>query len=73
MKVSKNRWRGARIDDLNELVILAKCRESVVISKGNVHFVRPAAFVIQWPLAMILNNKIYHCLDWDPNEVDRNK
>ncbi len=66
MKVSKNRWRGSRIDDINELVMLAKDKQSVVILQGKEHIVRPAAWIIHWPLAMILNQHIYHCLDYDP-------
>jgi hypothetical protein len=66
MKVSKNRWRGSKIEDLNELIQLAQDKQSIVIGMGNIHFVRPAAWVIQWPLQMILNRSVYHALDFDP-------
>ena len=61
-KVSKNICKGGRIDDLNELVKLAKARKSVVVISGCGTYVRPAAFMIHWPLAMILRHSIYYAI-----------
>jgi len=63
MQVSKNIWRGGLITDLNELPKLAEQRKSVVLTLGGkVNFVRPAAFILQWSLAMVLNHKIYYAV-----------
>lgn len=67
MKVSKNMRRGALITDLNELVQLAQDRQSVVIFAGGSHYIRPAAFILNWQLSMVLRMKIYHALK-DDNE-----
>lgn len=62
MKVSKNIRRGSLIEDLNELVQLAQDGCAVVVYMGGSHFVRPAAFMLNWPLSVILRTKIYHAL-----------
>lgn len=69
MKVSKNRWKGSEITDLNELVVLAECKESVVLKLGGYHIVRPAAFILNWPIAMVLRHKIFHSLDYEPKSI----
>lgn len=66
MKVSKNKYRGALIEDLNELVSLAMDKESVVVFVGGSHVVRPAAFIINWQLSTIIKLKIYHAIDHPP-------
>lgn len=66
MRVTKNRWRGSIIVDLNELVYLAIDKQSVIVYVGGAHRVLPASFVINWSLQMILNMKIYHALDYAP-------
>lgn len=61
--VSKNMKRGAQITDLNELVQLAEDKCSVVIYMNRYTFyVRPAAFILNWQLCMILRVRIYNCL-----------
>ncbi len=62
MRVSKNIRRGSLIDDFNELVQLAEDRCAVVVYMGGSHFVRPAAFMLNWSVAQILRTKIYHAL-----------
>jgi hypothetical protein len=62
MQITKNIIRGSLIEDLNELVQLAKYKESVVAYMGGSYFVRPAAFMLNWPLSTILRTKIYHAL-----------
>jgi len=60
MQITKNIFRGGKITDLNEIKRLATERKSIVVGAGYGYFVRPAAFILQWPLAMILRYSIYY-------------
>lgn len=60
MQITKNVWKGGEITDLNELVELSRQKKSVVLRTGDFFSVRPAAFIIQWSIAMIINHKIYY-------------
>lgn len=63
MKISKNIHLGGIIEDLNELVRLAKDKKSVVVYyTPNLCSIRPAAFIIQWSIAMIINHKIHYAI-----------
>jgi hypothetical protein len=72
MKVSKNISRGEEITDLREIKRLALNRESVVMSRGQFHWVRPAAFILGWPLNEILNTKLFYSIKENgPNKTDK--
>lgn len=60
MKVSKNIYRGGLITDINEIQRLALEKKSVVLRLGAQHLVRPAAFILGWPLFMILKADLYY-------------
>lgn len=62
MKVSKNIERGEPITSLDFLMTLARERKSVVVYVGGNHFVRAAAFIVNWPLSMIVRMKFYHAV-----------
>lgn len=65
MKVSKNISRGEQIKDLSELYSLACKKRSVVFQRGTFHWVRPAAFLLFWPLAELLKGKVYYAVKED--------
>lgn len=72
-KISNNVWLGGLIIDLNELPRLANEKKSVVISRGmaGAYIIRPAAFIVQWSIAMIMNQKIYYAIhDRDIAQVE---
>jgi hypothetical protein len=62
MNVTKNIETGDRITSLDYLMSLARERKSVVVYVGGAHFVRPAAFVVNWPLSMIVRMRFYHAV-----------
>lgn len=64
MKVSKNISKGSQITSIDYLVTLAKERKSVVLEHGSGfwHSIRPAAFIINWPLITITRFKIFHAV-----------
>lgn len=54
--------RDGRITDFNELFELAAKKKPVIWVTGyrvNRDFVRPAAFFLQWSLAMLKNTRLY--------------
>lgn len=55
IKVSKNLYRGDRIDDVRELLKLAEEKKSVAFQLGMTQrwVVRPAACIAQWSLTML--------------------
>lgn len=62
MKVTKNIEKGDRITSLDYLMTLAREKKSVVVYVGGDHFVRPAAFVVNWPLSMVCRMHFYHAV-----------
>ncbi len=62
MKITENIERGERITSLDFLMTLARQRKSVVVYVGGGHFVRPAAFIVNWSLAMVDRMKFYHAI-----------
>jgi hypothetical protein len=63
MRVSKNISRGKEIVDLNEIPRLALEKRSVVVGMNKyTHYVRPAAFMLMWPLNQILKIKLYYAV-----------
>jgi hypothetical protein len=61
-KVSKNIQKGDEIIDYKVIKSLALNRESIVLTNGKVTFVKPAAFILGWPLSLILNFKFYYSI-----------
>lgn len=54
--------RDGRITDFNDLFELAGAKKSVIWVTGfrvRKDFVRPAAFFLQWSLAMLKNTELY--------------
>jgi hypothetical protein len=62
-KISKNCYLGEEITDMRQLVDLSKERKSIAFNLGTHTFIRPAAFVIHWSVAMISRFKIYHVIN----------
>lgn len=62
MRVSKNIHKGGRITDLNELVKMANEKKSVVVMLGHTHFIRPAAFMLNWTVAQILRTQLFYAI-----------
>jgi hypothetical protein len=55
---------GGEIKDLRELVKLAEEKQSVFFHLGGkILCNRPAAFLIQWSLAKLINHTFYYCID----------
>lgn len=63
MKVSKNIWKGAEITNLAELQKLAVDGKSVVVKTKFYTYVKPAAFMINWPLCRLLNLTFFHAIN----------
>lgn len=60
MKVSKNIKQGSEIKDLKILLELALKAQSVVVKTNHGWFyVRPAAWIVNWPLREILKCTFY--------------
>lgn len=62
MRVSKNIERGERITSLDFLMTLAREKKSVVVYVGGQLFVRPAGFVVNWPLSLVARMNFYHAV-----------
>lgn len=62
MRISKNYLRGERVVDLRVLLYMAQQKESVCVRIGTHHFIRPAAFMINWSLAMLLKAEMYYII-----------
>lgn len=62
MQVTKNIRKGDPITSLDFLMVLAREKKSVVVDCGGWHFVRPAAFMVNRPLSMVVRTKIYHAI-----------
>ncbi len=65
--VSKNISKGGEIG-YDKLIELYQQRKSVVLVNKGSHsfaFVRPAAFIINWPLIQILRYKIHYAIHDD--------
>lgn len=61
--MSKNIIKGERIDDLKELNWLACNRRSVVVVHGGRElYVRPAAFLVGWPLKTLLKFEFHYAI-----------
>jgi hypothetical protein len=60
MRISKNISLGGKITDLNEIQRLASERKSLIVRMGGSYFVRPAAFIIGWPMNLILRTELYY-------------
>lgn len=71
MRVSKNIEKGKEITDLRVLLHLAKERRSVVVTRVHT-YVRPAAWVISWPLREILNYRFYYAVKDTKNNAPQN-
>jgi hypothetical protein len=70
MKVTKNISRGDRITSLDFLMTLAKEKKSVVVFVGGNHFVRPAAFLANWSMSLLVRLHIFHAVKIvDTNEA----
>jgi hypothetical protein len=60
MQVSKNISKGSEIKDLRTIKSLAEQGKSIVVQTMNGwHYVRPAAWVLNWSLVEILKSKFY--------------
>lgn len=62
MKISKTISRGGEITSLDYLLTLARAKRAVVVQHGNWYWIRPAAFIVNWPLTTILRYKFYHAV-----------
>jgi hypothetical protein len=61
--MSSNIAKGGRIEDLSELLWLAENKKSVVVQYGEKHlYVRPAAFLIGWPLKTLSRYSFYYAV-----------
>lgn len=71
LKISKNRYRGAKIRDLREIAELVKERRAVIISYPGWRSVtiKPAAWIInqqgRWINSMIENEILYYCIKYE--------
>lgn len=57
-RVSRNYVTDGRVENFEELLFLADNKKSVAYQMGYTRktwFVRPAAFMVQWPLAQLRN------------------
>lgn len=61
---TKNIRVGDSIKDLMDLKRLADEKKSVAFRRGiqQIWAVRPAAFMMQWPLAQLMNLKLYYTI-----------
>lgn len=62
MRISKNYIRGERIVDLRVLIYMAQKKESICLVIGTGNYIRPAAFIINWSLAMLVKAEMYYIL-----------
>lgn len=62
MKVTKNISRGGQIKDMTVIYSLAIKKQSIVVAMGGTHFVRPAAFIMNWTLFQLMRTKIYYAV-----------
>jgi hypothetical protein len=60
MQVSKNITKGKEIKDLRELYSLAIKKQSVVVYCNKWWYVRPAGFMINWPLAQLVHVQLFY-------------
>ena len=61
IKVSKNLYKGELITDFTQLMVLADQKKSVCFHQGweSIWVIRPASFIINWPLAMLVRMRLY--------------
>lgn len=62
MRVSKNIHKGGRITDLNQLIAMAKDKKAVIVVLGGHHFIRPAAFMINWSVAQLSKTQLFYAI-----------
>ena len=60
--VTKNIAQGEQLPTLDELVRLAREGKSVVVGSPYYRYVRPAAFMIRWPLFHLVPLKFYYTI-----------
>jgi len=60
--VSKNIGKGEPLQNLNELIRLAYEGKSVIVCGGWGYYVKPAAFMIFWPLYHLSKLKFYYSI-----------
>ena len=61
--MTKNITKGGKIDDLKELEWLSQNKRTVVVKYGNKDlYIKPAAFLIGWPLKTLLKYEFYYAI-----------
>lgn len=60
MQVTKNICKGQPIENLSEILTLAKDSKSVVIERNGYTAVRPAAFIQNWNLVELSRWKFFY-------------
>jgi len=60
--VTKNIALGEQVPDLNELIRLAYERKSVIIRGPWGYYIKPAAFMIHWPLYHLSKLKFFYSI-----------
>jgi hypothetical protein len=60
--VTKNIAQGEPLASLDELVRLARESKSVVVESPYYRYIRPAAFMIHWPLVHLVSLKFYYTI-----------
>jgi hypothetical protein len=61
-KISKNFYKGKEITDLKEIYQISLIRGSIIVSNNYVNWIKPASFILHWPLSVILLYRYYYSI-----------